>query len=265
MTIKGVYEVQIIIGDDKFRLAEGQNLNNLSQEGKIALNNLKNTKNKTFVKYVDGNGNEIDFDEEIHSNMVIKGVYKITVTIDDKEYTLDEGKTLEDLDEEAKQKLEELKSIKDKDFSRFVADGKTVDMNTKLYQNTKIIPKYNIKVTVGVETFTLEEGMTLKDLSAADKEKLTELKNQGINQKFVGFRNVETKKMVSEDEAIDKDIILEPVFEKIISNVPNDKSQENKTKNPTTLDRIGNYFLVGIISLLSIIGINFKKIKNLGK
>ncbi len=265
VTIKGVYEVEITIGNEKFRLDEGQNINDLSKEGKNALDSLKNTTNKTFIKYVDGNGNEIDFTKDIHSNMVIKGVYKITVTIGDKTYTLAEGQTLNDLDEEAKQKLTELQNIKDKDFSRFVASGKTVDMNTKLYQNTKIIPKYNIKVTIGVENFTLEEGMTLKDLSASDKEKLNELKKQGINQKFVGFRNVKTNKIISEDEEITEDIILEPVFEKINSNVTTDNSKENKTKNPTTLDRIGNYFMVGIISLLSIIGINFKKIKNLVK
>ncbi len=265
VTIKGIYEVEITIGNKKFRLSEGKKLNDLSKDGKQALDELKNTKNKTFVKYVDGNGNGIDFEKEIHHNMIVKGVYKITVTINNQTYTLDEGQTIDDLPSEAKQELTKLQNQPDKSFSRFVFDGKTIDNNTKLYQNTTIIPKYNIKVTINDQTFELEEGLTLNDLYQKYSKEINKLKTPGTNQKFMGFKNPETDKIVKDDEVIDQDITLEPVFEKVTVKEPTNNNKKENIKNPITLDSIGNYIIIGIFSLLSIVGLNFKKIKKLMK
>ncbi len=282
LTIKR--NVKVVIDKDYY-LEKG---NKLSSDKAIvdALKGLKKVTNKQFKEYVkDDKVLENPLELVANDDMVITANYEIEVTIDDKKYTLQEGQSLNDLEKEV---LDKLKEIMKKDtFAKFVnSKNEEILLDTKLMENTTINAKYNVLVKIGDDKFIVTEGMTLNDLSKEDKLRLEELKNNHAESlKFKGYKNVKTGEEFTDKTPITSDIELELVFEEIKEEEPTpevkpddkpttdetDKPDTNKPSNPSndvpkTFDNIITYIVLGITSLITLIGgVFFIRRKSLNK
>ena len=255
-TIHAEYNVVITIGNETIEIPEGQKLSELSAQDKEKLDNIVNKTNKQFAKF-----KEIDDNTPITENMELTPIYNVTVTIGEgNTYTIEENQTLTDLFAQypdAKQAYEDLKASENRKFSKFTDQfDKIIEENTPITENTILIPKYLVTVTVkdkngNTEQFYIEEGKTLNDLADEEKAKLEEIKNDhNEGERFVGFVNSVTGEEISENDIIDGDITIEPTYEAIPvtpeepeQNEDNSENGEKETvksnsTNPKTVDNI---------------------------
>ena len=96
---------------------------------------------ENFSRLVDKNDETISLDTAIHENTVIKTKFNITVKIGDETFTLEEGKSLSDLEEDAKTKLNSLKKsttgkkfvgYKDLKTGKIITDKTIINSDTEL-------------------------------------------------------------------------------------------------------------------------------------
>ncbi len=272
ITIHAEYNVVITIGNETIEIPEGQKLSELSAQDKEKMDNIVNKTNKQFAKF-----KEIDDNTPITENMELTPIYNVTVTIGEGNiYTIEENQTLTDLFAQypdAKQDYEDLKAIENRPFSEFTDQfNKTIEENTPITENTILIPKYLVTVTVkdkdgNTEQFYIEEGKTLNDLSDEEKAKLEEIKNDhNEGERFARFVNSATGEAISENDIIDGDVTIEPTYEAIpvtpeepkqdennSENGETEKVEDSNSTNPKTVDNIFGYVKLAILGIVCII------------
>ena len=165
-----------------------------------ALNVLKNTDDgKKFKNYVvsytldseeksdtiSDTQDEYTFvqDSTISADYINK--VKVTLKVgDDERLTkyMDEGQCLDDLSEEDKKEFADAIESTTKRLKGYVeiVDEQEVVVDSKqaITKDITIIPKYEVDVKIGEDTFTIDEGATLETLSPENKQKLDAHKTQ---------------------------------------------------------------------------------------
>ncbi len=241
---------KVTIEGKDYYLEEGKRLEE-SKEILDALKAIRNINTKNFKDFYNLDSSDtIDNPEEfvLNDNLKINAHYTVTVTINDTDYELDEGETLNSIPKEV---LDALKAEMDKEnFSRLVdKNDETISLDTAIHENTVIKTKFNITVKIGDETFTLEAGKSLSDLEEDAKTKLNSLKKSTTGKKFIGYRDLKTGKIITDKTIINSDIELEILFEAV--------------SVPKTFDNIIAYIIAFIASLGTTVGgIIFLKRKN---
>ncbi len=264
--ITAKFGVRVKIGDQEFDIEENQTLNDLSAEGKAALDALRNAKGKQFVEFVDSEGNSVDPNEQLTTNITVTAKYNVTVTVGGNTYTLAEGQTLADLPQDAIDAIEALQDVENKTFIKYEyvdEDGNVVELQStdEIHFNITIKAKYTVKVEISkedgtTESFVLTEGQTLNDLSNEDKAKLQAIKdNHAEGWRFAKFINAETGEEIGENTPITKDTVIKPVYEKIPAEEAETTQNEdnNGIVNPKTSDNILNFVALGLIGLACIV------------
>ena len=134
ITLTPTYTVTVKIGEEEFTINEGETLSGDALEALEALKTLH--EDLTFKRFETIDKEEFDVNEPITENTEVIAVFKITVTIGDQEFELETGETLNDLDEEGKKALEELKNNHEKGqkFSKFI-DSSSEDEDV-IYEDT---------------------------------------------------------------------------------------------------------------------------------
>ncbi len=237
VVLHSVYHVQVIIGRDTFELVEGETLESLQSQERYQ--NILHHPEKDFWKFT-YQGNDYDVTEAIHENIELVAVYKIHVTIQDQTYLLEEGQTLSSLPEFALEQLEEMK--KEKLFSRFVNQhDRTLEMDEALHENTVVLGKYLIKITLSQEDFYLEEGSCLRDLSSEDQLRFQSLLVSSKEMSFDHLVNAKTDEVIQMDTPLWEDLVLKAIFvrEEVIPSV----------NVPITFDQILLYLLISLLGL----------------
>ena len=143
ITLVPVYMVTITINNQEFRVLEGTSYYDLleNEEFKKQLEEAKKAENKKFAHFVDDNNNIIDDDTVFNFHTMIKARYYITIKIVDKEFTLEEGETLNDLSDEEKEILTSLKEASEgKEFSHYIDKNTNEEIydDTQLYDDTSL-------------------------------------------------------------------------------------------------------------------------------
>ncbi len=209
MNIKANYSIRISIDGIEQLLDEGQSLSDLAN-----LSNFKIKEDRKFLKFEDLDGNTVLETTVLNENVDLKSIFTLEVTINDKVYDLIEGKSLES-NESIKNALEALKKNR-KEFSRFVdLDGNTVEVNTNINEPLTIKALYKNSVTVGDESFKLEEGKKLSD----DKDIVNALNKlkEATNKQFKEF--VVDNKVVEDldyDMIVNDDIVVKANYKIIV-------------------------------------------------
>ena len=116
------YYVVITIENETFEIDENMSLSSLNEENKARLNNLKTDR---FSRFVDAQGNTVDENKTFDVNTTLYIKNNVKITIDETEFNLEEGKTLSDLNQEDKERLNEIKQNHEnyKYFSGFRKQG----------------------------------------------------------------------------------------------------------------------------------------------
>ncbi len=207
-----------------------------------ALNNLKNTPNKEIAKLI-VNGKEYSQDEitedmEINEYTEISAEYNVNVSINGQTFTVKEGGKLSDLTAEEASKvsaaLDELqKQVEDAgyNFKGYVdSNNNEFTKDTKVFENTTVSAKYNIKVTIKgpvEKPFELEINQTLKNIKDQENYKATITK---ANRQFSGnFRNQDGE-IINESTIFTKNATLTPIFNVKVTIKEKDYYLEENTK-----------------------------------
>ncbi len=147
-----IFTVNVHIGNEAsvdFTLAEGDTLADLSLEDQEALEVYKDLENpyKDFYHFIDEDGNVILNDTPITHNITLIPVFTVDVVIDGTLFTIEENKTLADLN------LTAYKEVKDKRFLRFEDEYKnTIKEDTPITQHINIIAVYEDVLIENPET-----------------------------------------------------------------------------------------------------------------
>ena len=195
MTIIPKYNVKVTITDVGYEeILEGSQLktaNNL-------LEKLNNNKDKDFKEFAE----KTVLDDQITENVTLTPLYTITITVNGKDYTLDEGKTLNDLEEVGYKKPVGFKEFRD-------SKGNKIEVTTDLHKHTVVTAIYDIEVsTEDGHAYTLEAGQSLSSL---DKNVLNALKINSDGRKFSRFVD-QNGKTIEEDEPIYENISIKAKF-----------------------------------------------------
>ncbi len=212
--IKAIYSIQVQIGENNpFTIDENGSLNDLTDQKDTITNQLKAlveaVKDKTFIGFwvsVTGKANEKELvkstadspdaaistiiSKPLSKNTTIYADFKATVTIcpdkscskDKKEFTIDSGKTLQDVEKEHSEEFEKAKyqkysgqEGKEDRFSRFVdSDGNTFEETAEIEKSITLIPKYYAYVTIDDERenvkgkYKVEEGKSISDIETEE-------------------------------------------------------------------------------------------------
>ncbi len=218
-----IYTVTIA-GEEFKEVEEGQSLKDFALS---KINELKNPGNKIIENFykenADGSETVIDkdsiLDYEVYEDLKINVKYNVKITIKDDsetEFIIPEGGTLDGQD------LESLKEATDKQFDHFEANNEKViesgDGATKFTENTELVRKYTVNVTIEGQTnnpYKLNEGDTLDTLDTKyDKilEKLEKVTNGG-KKTFKEFRNTATNTKIDKTSQVTKNITIKPIYE----------------------------------------------------
>lgn len=117
-------------------------------------------KHENFLRFETESGDKIeDTTPKFKKDTTIVQKYEIEINADGYSKKLESGQNLSNLGEEA---LKALKiNTEGRKFSRFVdQNGKTIKEDEPLYENTTVIPKFNIKITVFRKD---DEGKEIED------------------------------------------------------------------------------------------------------
>ncbi len=226
-TLTAKYNVEVKFKGKTYTTEAGKTL---SEEDQQAINQAAEETTKEFDRFVDEQEEtKVDITQPFSKNTTLKAQYNVIVTISEETFTLKEGQKLsQSLDAvRIENLLEALKKVDHKTFVKFIdKKGKTIDLDTEIYENTTIIAQYNITVIINDESFVIEENSSLQNLSSEDKKRLTKLKTPQEGYIFKGFRTLDGR-TISESDKLDSDIQLETVFEKAFLERPSAKAYEN--------------------------------------
>ena len=229
ININALVAYKVKVGEDvEDFVVEGDTISNSESNLLVdAINNLKTVSNKEFDKYVinEEEKDDIPVDTVINEYTEISAKYNVRIKIgedDDTGYLIPEGKTLSSLppeeQTEVKEKLEALQKKEGFNFDGYSVGEKTVDdvMKKEFNQNTTIVPKFNIIVTIncpnnvcsenGQKTFQLATGDTIKTIDDTELNKIknAEKESKKVFNRFVG----EDGNTFSEDTQFEKNTTL---------------------------------------------------------
>lgn len=241
-----VYNVIITLDGEEFALEEGTTLDNLSSSEKERFTNTYIKTNKTFDYFVlKGTTTRVGNDYVFNENTELEAKYNVTVTVGSEEFTLEEGKSFNDLDQEA---LKELVQRTDKQFKAFVdSNNNPVNDDYIFNSHTTLIPRYEVTIKIGDEEFVLAENSSLNDLSEEDKTKLKTLINVE-GKEFVNFIDKATGAVVNQNTKFSTNTELEIVL-KDKEEIPSIPSE-----TPSTYDNITTYIIMALASIVTIVG-----------
>lgn len=212
--------------DKKYILEEGQTIaeSEYFEQIKSDLASIKNKEGQVFKGFViyNGNGSQsyspLAEDELINSlkmteDCSIEAIHQVSVTINGEEaFYLDAGKTLNDLKEDPRYDSAKMKNSNGRSFSRFVdRDGKEVKEEDGITANITLTAKYLNNVTIGDNTYPLEEGLTLNS-SKEIKEVLESISGEVEGRHFSGFYTNEEIKINPETDPIEESLEIEAVY-----------------------------------------------------
>ncbi len=282
ITLTPLYTITVIVNGNKYTLDENQTLGNLGSVGY--------SKPENFKEFRDLEGHKIDESTPLTKHTEVVAIYTINISDEngDSLGILESGQSLSNLGEDA---LKALKiNAEGRKFSRFVdQNGKTIKEDESLYENTTVIPKFNIKITVfrkddeGKEikddTFEFELGEDLP-IAGITEEENTKLQNwiekvvkklaeEGKeNYVFTKFIDEEGNEIDLNNTKFSEDTRLEAIFEQKKEETPinpiqpeinennngNSNSYPVKEKAPNTAVKNQEIELKGIIySILAIL------------
>ncbi len=243
LQLTSTYHVLVSILDYTFEIGEGETIESLKNEEDYE--KIIHPTEKSFWKFMI-NGEDFDEKSELHENIRLVPIYQISVTVDEKTYLLEEGKCLNDLEEDGKNYFTSLKEKEN--FSRFVNEaGDTLEMDQALYKNVMISAKYLVKVTLNQEEFFLEEGNTLESLSNEDQERMKASLQIPEGMVFDHFVNAKNDEVIDASTPIYEDLVLKPIF--LLEEI-----KEEETSTPVTFDAIVTFLLSGLAGLCGIGG-----------
>ena len=202
MTLKPKYGISVVIGDDVFFFEEqGHKLDDLSADDKVKLENHKKANNKTFKHFEDANGDIVDMKTTFDENTVLTPKFTINVKINEGEdITLDEGQSLSNI-----VNLADYKSKAGLKFMRFEDEnGNIINEEDPLHENILLASIFAYQITIGSETYDLEEGKKLED-SEDIMNALEDLKDS--ERDFSRFVDAD-KKTVNTNEVITKNLTI---------------------------------------------------------
>ena len=194
------FYLTIKINDQTFKLIEEQSLNDLASSELEYIKSLTNLTTKNFKYFVDENGNEITLETALKNNITLTPKYNVTITIGNETFTLDEGKSLKDLDIESQKRLDSLKNVDGKDFLYFTLDNEQINENELFTSNTNLNAVYQITISIGDNKFNVLENTSYQDLLAnEDFIKALENLKKPTNKTFSHLVN-ENGEPIKEDE-----------------------------------------------------------------
>ncbi len=205
MTLKPKYGISVEIGDDVFFFEEqGHKLSDLIEEDKTKLENHKKADNKTFKHFVDANGDIVDMETVFNENAVLTPKFTISVKINGEETILDEGQSLSNIST-----LETYKTKAGLKFMRFEdKNGNEINEEDALYENIELTSIFAYEITIGSETYDLEEGKKLED----SEEIMTALENLKDNERdFSRFVDTD-KNTVNTNEVVTKNLTINALY-----------------------------------------------------
>ena len=195
------YYIYLTVGSDSgLRLVEGQKLSDLSSTDKEKLAKYENVDSKTFKHYV-SNGKEVTDETTFNEDVTLEPKYTITVTIGDEKFVIDEGESLESINNEDKNRLQALKNINGKDFLYFTKDGVEFMEDEALNSHITLVPVYMVTITINNQEFRVLEGTSYYDLLENEefKKQLEEAK-KAENKKFAHF--VDDNNNIIDDDTV---------------------------------------------------------------
>lgn len=213
------YNVAVTIGEQTFIVPENGTLENevngKQQEARAALQALYNqviADKQTFEGFNIGS-DAVDgaMEHPFAQNTTVVANRSITVKIDEDTYEdlTTDGTLAEKVDLD---KYKTMRDAEDMEFSRFVdEDGNTFDENAPLAKNETLTTKYAYKVTVGEDTYKVEENTRLGD-DPALAGKLAELRNAKPEKTFGRFVDSDGQK-VDENTVLSKSTEISPVYQ----------------------------------------------------
>ncbi len=249
------YKVKVGENVEDF-VVEGDTISNSESNLLVdAINKLKNVSDKVFDKYVinEEEKDEIPADTVINEYTEISAKYNVRIKIgedDDTGYLIPEGKTLSSLPEETqkevKAKLEALQKKEGFNFDGYSVDEKTVDdvMKKEFNQNTTIVPKFNIIVTIncpnsvcsenGHKTFQLATGDTIKTIGDEELNKIknAEKESSKVFNRFVG----EDGNTFSEDTKFERNTTLTAKYAYEVTIDDDDDDTKYKVEEGTAIN-----------------------------
>ncbi len=187
--VKPIYEVDVTIGEEVYTLQEGQKLNDLSNEEKQKIDTAVNVKKKHFTQhFTDTEGKDISYETEITEHKTLTPKYNVKVTIEKfggetKELDeMPEGSSIKEHFGDSKvTEIEQFVHVEGKTFDKFENDeGKPVDFETKINEDTKFLAVYEDKITITIKgvsedkQYVVETGENLNSLG---KEKVKEIED----------------------------------------------------------------------------------------
>ena len=236
-------KVNLYVNDTCYEVIKGISFSDaLSKDPSLkeVIDNIR--KNDRFIRFVDQNGSDVKDDTIIieETTIIPKYTVKVKVTYNEssEEFELENGSFLADLSES----LAKYEKTTNKTFAKFINvnnKAENITKNTVVNEDIEITPIYNVSVKVGKETFELEEGKTLNDLSSSQKEKLES--EVSVDKKV--FRNEFEN---SENEIVDystkifENTELTPKYNVVVTVVKLDKTEKKFTlKEGQTLRSLG--------------------------
>ena len=222
------YNILLTVGEETFILEESKTLKQLMDERediKTVVESLQKVSNKEFNGFKNQSNETIEDDTLIEKDTILTPQYKVTVTIkknpedtETKEAKLNEGQTLEDLQEAEKELINKLKNPENKNFDHFEDEnGNTISDKTEIKENITITPQYTVTITIKntkekePKVYTLKEGQTLADLTETEKAEWGEY-IKGVNKEFIWFNEI-----ADEQTKICENITLTPIYNVLVT------------------------------------------------
>ena len=224
MVITAVYEVTVVINDyqgntiTEVTIKDTETLDSKQDQWLTEVKNREQGVKSYAGLYLDDA--KVDTNQTIEENVTVVAKYNVVVTIKDTnnaekgKFTIFEGQTLNDVSKADKDKLDAL--LKDDDLVL-----NSIDLNQVFTENTDITAKYYKTVTIGKETFKIEEGKSVQEL--IDAGKLDSVMNV-VGKHFEKF--VKDGEKYDPTTIINENITLEAIY-KIIITVKTGKNTED--------------------------------------
>ncbi len=212
------YKIKVTIYNEEgqtqeYEVEEGQNLKSLGDNVISEIESFVQN-GKDILKYIDGNGEEINFEKELYENTSFEPIYDtdISVTVKGQTYRIKDGENLNALGEEKVNEIKEKVKAEGKDLFYFTnSDGEEVNFDTPIYKNTELTPVYKVTVKIepkneAIETIDVKEGTTFEELS--EQVAKYNLSNKHLEY----FENKENSEKIEKNYKFEKHTTIVPKY-----------------------------------------------------